>query len=74
MKRIGDDMQEPTMKDLNVMLNCIHTGVCKCGKPIEADSLYKMSGHCKACSVEIEKELDKIGLEMIRRHYDNQDR
>jgi len=64
-------MNEPTMKDLNVMLNCIYTGTCKCGKPIEEDSPYKMSGHCKACSDKIEVELERIGEEFIRRHYDN---
>lgn len=62
---------KPTMKDLNVMLNSIHTGVCKCGQPIEEDSLYKMSGHCRACSGKIEIELDKIGERLIRRYYDN---
>lgn len=60
---------EVTMKELNATLKCISDGICKCGNSIEKDSLYKMSGHCQKCSLEIEKELNNINVEEVIKKY-----
>jgi hypothetical protein len=47
------------MKDIDNMLNSLHTGICKCGNKIDPNSSYKMSGYCYKCSMKIDMDIEE---------------